>query len=358
MSIFTNPQYNPIKLGHIAASVSNTAFAIDSAFVAGVSGDSLDYVWISNEASTLTDFYFFQTAQAGTLGSTTITVELRNDNSGNPGSTVHASTTATLNGANTWARCTFGSPFTLVLGTKYHIVLTNTSGAPTVDFPTILRISNRLSVVANNEWTCRNSTNGGTTYSGGTTGQFVCVFKHGNGVVMGNPYTSTNTNYTSNQRERGFYIASRATAFHAHRLVAPSGLTGSISGAKLYKSTTAPGSSPGAGEATGTAINTNNLCSFFDANATLTANTAMRMVWTYSGNSVNPTYYTIQDYARYSDVQLARIFGGLIYATIDNGAGGWTDDESSMPNSEIWLESMTEPTAGGGSFHHGMNGGF
>ena len=348
MSIFANPQYNGIKLGHANASVANTTFALDSAYVAGVSGDSLAYVWIANENSSLTDFYFFVTAVAGTQANITLTLELRNDSAGNPGSTVHASTTCGVNGANTWARATFGTPYTLVMGTKYHIVVTNTSASPTVDYPTILRISNRLSVVASNEWTCRNSTNGGGTYSGGTTGQFVAVFKHGNSVVMGNPYTSTNTNYTSNQRERGFYIASRATALHVHRMVLPSGLTGAISGAKLYKSTTAPGSSPGAGEATGTAINANNLCSFFDSSCVLTASAGMRMVWTFSSNSVNPTYYTIQDYARYADVQAARMFGGLIYATIDNGSGGWTDDESSLPNSEMWIETLTEPTSGGG----------
>lgn len=339
-----NPFIGPVKLG-TNVSGTNTTFALDSAMVFGVSGDAISYDYTSRESAALTDFYFFVSAIAGTLGNIQCTVEVRNDSAGAAGSTIHATTTCAVNGATTWARATFGSPFTFVAGTKYHIVISNTSGAPTTDFPTIARVTSRYPIVDTNDLTSRQSTNGGGTWTGGSVGLFIGVLKFTGIPSIGNPYTSANVNYTSNARERGFYITARPVSFGLYEIRPNSGAITGINGAKLYKSTTAPGSTPGAGEETGVWLSTGS--AKFSQSAVLAATTAYRVVYTFSGNSVNPQFYRIDDYARYADVQAAALGGGTIYATIDNGSGGWTDSTDTAPISEIWLRLMGA-TAGGG----------
>lgn len=347
-----NPIINLMRVGN-ATAATITAFAIDSAFVYGTSGDSLSYDYVSRESAELTDFYFYVTAVAGTLGNIQVTCEVRNDSSGNPGSTVHATQTTTVNGAATWNRVTFGTPYTFVAGTKYHIVISNSSGAPTTDFPTIARINARYPVIDSNDLTCRSSTNG-TTWSGGTASMFVAVLKFSGLSAVGNPYSSASANYTSNTRERGFYITARAATLGVWELRSGSSIS-NISGAKLIKSATAPGASPGAGEASGVWVSPG---ARFATDAVMTDSEAYRLVFTFSGNSVSPTFVQINDYARYADVQAAALYGGLIYGTIDNGAGGWTDSPEVLPVAEIWLRTIgkTDASAGGMMVNPGMSG--
>lgn len=339
-----NTNINVVTLGTLNTTSAITAFALDSAFTFGTSGDAVSYDFIAREGTTLTDLYFFVTAIAGTLGNIQCTIQLRNDNSGIAGSTVHASTTCAVNGATTWARATFGTPFTLVLGTRYHIVVYNSSGAPTTDYPTIGRINTRFAVSDSNDLTCRQSTNGGTSWTSGAS-KWIAVLKFGSGSVIGQPYSSASVAYANDTNERGFYIAARAVDLGIAEL-RPSGTTlASTSAIKLIKSTTAPGASPGSGEYSGT--NSTSLGQVvFDANAIALAATAYRLVFAFSGALTEPSYTQINDYARYADVQAAAFAGGLIYGTLGNGSS-WTDSPEVLPLIELRLRSVGA-TAGGG----------
>lgn len=340
-----NPFINTVRLG-TNVSGTNTTFALDSAMVFGTSGDAISYDYTARESAALTDFYFFVSAVTGTLGNIQCTIQVRNDTGGAAGSTVHATTTCAVNGATTWARATFGTPYTFVAGTKYHIVISNSSGAPTTDYPTIARVTSRYPVVDTNDMTSRQSTNGGTSWTGGTVGLFIGVLKFTGIPSTGNPYTSANVNYTNNSRQRGFYIAARPVSLGLFELRPNSGAISGINGGNLYLSTSAPGATPGTGEEAGVWLSTGSVK--FSQSAVLAAASAYRLVYTFSGNSVNPQFYRIDDYARYADVQAAALGGGTIYATIDNGSGGWTDSTDTAPIGEIWLRLMGATASGGG----------
>lgn len=347
-----NPILTPIRIGAPGSGTIST-FALDSAFTYGTSGDSISFEYFARESDTLTDFYFYVTAVTGTAGSIQITCEVRNDSSGNPGATVHATQTTTCNGAATWSRVTFGTPYSFVTGTKYHIVLSNSSGAPTTDYPTVARNMTRFTNNDTNDLTARTSTDGSTW--GASSGAALDVLKFSGQDAIGIPYTSATTSYASNTRERGFYIAARAVDWTIYEVRIGSSAS-SISGGKILKAATgSSGETPGAGEYAG--VYDGSLAIKFGADAVLLAEEAYRLVLTFSGNSVSPQYFEVNDRARYTDVQDAEYLDGIIYGTIGDGAGGWTDSPGVMPRMELLIRSIETPAAsgggGGGATTHG-----
>lgn len=339
-----NPHLSPIRIG-ASASGTVTTFALDSAFVYGASGDSISFEHFARESDTLTHFYFYVTAVTGTLGNIQVTCEVRNDSSGNPGSTVHATQTTTCNGAATWSRVTFGTPYSFVTGTKYHIVLSNSSGAPTTDYPTVARTVSRFTNNDPNDLTGRSSTDGTTWGASSSSG--IQVLKFSAQDAIGVPYTSATTSYASNTRERGFYIAARAVDWTIYEVRL--GANTSVNGGKiLLAATGSSGETPGAGEYAGGYESTNATVKF-GADAVLLADQAYRIVLTFSGNSTSPQYFEVNDRARYTDVQDAAYLDGIIYGTIGDGAGGWTDSPGVMPRMELLIRSIETPAASGGS---------
>jgi len=345
-----------VQVGSIASGTPSSQ-ALNAALVFGTSGNFSAFSFIPTAADTVTDAYFFVSAINGTLGNITCTVEIRTDNSAKPSSTVSGTTTCAVNGANTWAHANFATPVSVTAGLRYWVTISNSSAAPTVDYPTVMFQNSAWVYAFGTSGTTFggvSSTNGGTSTGGGSS--MVGVLKLATAGLFGQPYTSSNTSYTSNTRERGFYIvgASASIGLWMCRFIAAS----SVNGFKVVKSTTAPGSTPGTGEYTGT-LSTALTGGVFPAAAIVPANQDMRVLCTFSASSGDPRYLQIQDYSRYADVQATAAFRGGIYSTIDNGSGGWTDEKDKFPNGILMFSQFGGGGgASGGLIRVGMNGGF
>lgn len=325
---FTQPLIRALSWGMVGYGGGGGNLSLNSAFTFNSAGASMGYRFVAPVTSTLTDFYFYVAAFTGTPG--TVTVEVRNVGASGivPGTTILATQSVTMDTtAARWNKCTFATPASLTQNTEYWVIIYNTTATPASNFPALMAYSSHTQPEGN-----ANQTQGGmfrpySTTTGWTAtnnlGSPICVMKFGDGSVLGNGYSQTKTNYTSNTLERGLKFT---LPFDAKLAGVAIGGGATISGLKIYKGTTAPGGTtifsatlaPNAGFAW-----TNDLL--------LVRNQLYRAVCTFSANGTGPQYNPMLDYSRFADVQ-ATVFGdGYMSDTIDNGAGGWTDNADRMP---------------------------
>lgn len=302
-------------------------------------------------ASSIKKFYTFANAITGTPS--TIQGEIRNERSGllgQPGTTVRqAAVTATWGGgsaaAKHWLEFDFSSvPYTPAVGESLWLNVFNGTATPASHYPQFLTTTGFLSNVssigggggtptfADNRFAWFTTTTGWSTAGGAVNGSAIVEFA--DGTIAGQPFTrSTSAFYASNQRERGIYIGALDSPLWCSAI--SFGPATAATGIRIYDASQAPGSTP--------SIASFNLGS--DANQVndkiegtkavtpflLPAGRAMRCTLTYNVNTVGLTVFNIEGSTDFADILLCGAQGNTIgYATIDNGAGGWTDDKSAF----------------------------
>lgn len=334
------------------ATGSRTGLQLDSAYTYNSTGDAVGFRFIAQRSAQITDVYVYYSAKTGSPGNQLC--ELRDFNTGatsTPGTTLHASQSVAAPAANKWLRFTFSSPYTVTKNTLYWLVFADTAGGGLANMTLLYR-----SVMAGTS----NSFAGLTAYT--TANGFVgssatsidpcIVIRYSDGTLHGNPYTQSNSD-TSNTRERGWYFPNGfdcdVTLFGIEGAI-----NGNVSALRIYAGATAPGGSTLASESAGQATYANYL--WLSPPYTLAKSTPYRIVQAYAGASTSPGYWEIEDDGTSADLISAGVGSGEIYHTIDNGAGGWTDNNDRVPKFRLLL-SRAAGTAGGLKRHPGMRGG-
>lgn len=296
-----------------------TAFALSSAYTFGAAGRAVGSRIHPPRTTTLVDVYVYCDSVAGSLAGKTARLEIRNAASDTlPGGTLHASVTAidvSSWTAGTWHKITLASPLSLTPGTPIWVIF---AGENTDGVNNLSPLSRGPLQQAETAGMAGYTTSNGWTGSTAVAALPPLVLALGDGTYIGCPYT-TRTAYTSNTLERGLKFTPDSECDLSGIRIANA--TANISGVKVYAGSTAPGGTTlrSVTIATGSAA----VCLFDDVR--LVRNTAYRVVLTFGAAETAPDYLEIADYATYAGVQAARMAGGALLDTIDNGAGDWTD---------------------------------
>lgn len=327
-----------------ASSGSRTNTSINASFSPGVSGTSVACRYVCPTTSPIVAVYWMADTTTGTYGNITMQCLVVNENSTQAArcgtTTRETSTSTTMPGAaDQWSKTILAGTYTPAVGEVLWLCLKNNSAAPATDYVNVLNngilgptaAPNRLRAFAGY------STTGGFVANGTLLTCLPFVVEHANGDVYGVPFTTVSSAYyTSNTRKRGIYIPPQPTV----RTYTGAGFTAAaaLNGLQLFDSATGPGGSALQSWNLGSDSNENSdeLIGYkwFDTPVVLAANTAYRFVCTFASNAQVPQVWQIQDYSRYSsifDKFYSTDRGDLCYSTIDNGAGGWTDDRAISP---------------------------
>lgn len=193
-----------------SGSVSSSSFAIDSALVKGTSGDaySVKFEAPVSQTSAAFDVYLYLVSETG--APTSVSMDLyagpsgaMDDDRPSTDAAICSATALNLDGvaANTWIDFSFSS-CTLTVGLTYWIVVSNTTGTPASNYPTIFtRGLNGLTNLRMGSYTTTNGySTDPTSIAGGTDAP--AVLKFSAGTIMGNPYVLASS-HASNQNDRG-----------------------------------------------------------------------------------------------------------------------------------------------------------
>jgi len=184
---------------------------------------------------------------------------------------------------------------------------------------------------------CKSSADGFAT-NGATQATPPCVLKFADGTICGSPFT-TSANYASTTLERGIKLSGLTEDAILSGVLIGLAAT-NYSGLKIYSGATAPGGTPdltvtfGVGEA--------DVRAAFFADFTLRKNTVYRVVLTYGSASSSPPYYEIEDDATSADLTACAFGGGTLISTLDNGAGGWTDEADKFPRMALVFKDQLQ----------------
>lgn len=332
-----------INCPYLGASPGNIGTNHNVALSSANSGEGWRFV--APASLPLVDVYIFTTASSGAAGNVTVQLRAYGSSATVPAAGNHSTVTAAWNGtANRWNKYTFGSPFTVTAGVVYWVTIANADGSPATNFPTVQgslvgQIGAQqpmfLAHTTSNAWT-----SGTPTTAGWPT--VVLRFTDGTTTILyGVPYTQT-ANYASNQLRRGLRIESLdspVTVFGV-RMNVPA----SMGNLEFYEGTTAPA---GTLVRAADAFPTNSQAGaqgFLIPDIKLKAGTNYRVVTTFTGNSTTPAYWNIQDGSAYADLQAAGYANNMIYGTIDNGSGGWTDDRATLPRMCLLTRELVRVT--------------
>lgn len=360
----------------IASSGSRTALPLNAAYTYGSAGAAIAIRFNAMNTSGINKFYVFVDSVSGTAANVSLKCEIRNEHastSTQPGSTVlkAAVTSSAVVSAGHWAEFDFSaSPYVPAVGETLWAVIYNDAGAPATDFPSVI-VSNALLapwVSAMPQQYLTFSTTGGFSSAGSATQGRVCCVEYVNGYTDGHLITrSTATFFTSNQRERGIVIDGLDVATYVYALIYQASLSTSINGVKIY----GPGSSSGTQAPGGTTYATYNLGSDTGQSRDrligskiispllLAANSKYRVVFTFTANSQTPSVAQIESMADYTALGRVGMYGNALgYMTIDDGAGGWTDDKSIWGGIGLSISSYVPSSGGGLLVRQGMTGGF
>lgn len=326
--------YDGIQVGRYA-SASPAGHSLNSAYVFKTSGNCLILMFDAPCDGPLNELLVFVNAIGGTGGSNGC--DLCSASSATAVNAVLTSATPIVdNGANHWIALTFPTPYTLVGGRTYGLVFYGTDADPATNYSSILR-GGPLADIANTPnyaFRCRTSTDGANT-SSLASAIMPIVLKIGSNVI-GNTYTKVGT-YASNTRERGIKLANAvvplSTRFIEWKVdaIAPNG-------AKVYASDTAPGGTP-LGSITWDSGNLNGHRPMPDVN--MAGDGTYRIVLVPSVNTTGPSYFEIEDYTFDAALLACSFWGGRAYGTIDDGAGGWTDEVNKFPIMSIRCDPYT-----------------
>jgi hypothetical protein len=307
-------------------------------YTAGSLGTACAYRFIPPKSGIITKLAYFITARAGTPPNSVL--EIRQHS----GSTVpvvtapglFASQTVTPPGATTtWTQLTLSTPQAVTQSTPIWFVFATPTGASA---------GNSISIATNGGPTAFD--NAGailaavTSSNGFSTGSVVVgtppvVFQYDDGTVVGYPYT-TNANYTSNTLRRGLKLTPLTMPLTVSGVNVNSGA--SITAIEVYNEGSPPGSPIISRSVTGSiAIQ----AATFEPFVLDPGMGSVRIVCTFSTNSTAPGYLLSEDYAANAAFLGPCRFGGGWCSTIDDGAGGWTDEQDRLPRLALLVDTPT-----------------
>lgn len=196
---------------------SQTSQQIDTAYVAGTSGEAVAIKFIAPVASTTVTAYFYATA---ITGSPTFRMELRAGSGSDPdrpdvsGAALATSGSDTVPVAGRWS--TFALTYTLAAGTVYWVIVYNNHGTPAsnhatysyrgaLDYASPTQSSNSTTHLIHGAYTSNGFTTDPTAVAG------VCgVIAFSDGTLIGNPYVTTASVHANNANDRGSRFAAPA----------------------------------------------------------------------------------------------------------------------------------------------------
>lgn len=330
---------SPLWMGAMQSPAAQT-LALDSAYTHNSAGDAYGIRFVAPASGSLTDVYVFVTAKTGSPGN--LTCELRNYSSGTasrPGTTAHATQTAAAPASGgKWVRFTFASPYSVTANTLYWIVIGDAAGSGS-DFCTVQTASPLTNAEAGQTVFSPFTSAAGFSTNGTNIASYqmptLCM-KIGS-KAYGVPYTTTGS-YASSTRKRGWRIEG---------FTGPVKLRGTwmnsvsnCNGTVIFVGSAAPGSTPDLSVGADP-----NGSSWFGPYSCAAA-TNYRVCITFSSSSAGQGYYQIEDYSAFADVQACAFANGGIYSTIDDGAGGWTDEKDKLPKGYLVVADLVAPAPG------------
>lgn len=351
---------------------SRTNFAIDSAYVHNTSGDAVGFRYTCGSTDTIDEVYVFVDAFQN-RASVGMTCYIYNANTvARPGTTLHATSTATVipSGDDMWVKFTFGTPYDPAIGEIVWIIVTNSSGAPTTDYPQVLTATTLIPGEQNIQasgWgqIIPHTNTAGFSTSGTVVQEAPIVIKQGS-AYYGQPWTQLNTAYyTNNTLERGI----RVTCTEDCTVVGAQFIgVAAYDKFRITLAATIPGAAVGAGEVEydldASGADDVNGCIIFDTAFTLSGGTAYNVTVTYAANSQLPHVMELQDHTSYSTMfNTLRGYDtiSMPWGIISDGGGtpAWTEDKAICPDIQLIISDYPAQAAGGGLLAHpGMRGGF
>ena len=309
---------------------AQTGLALNAAYVPGTSGPAVAFRFTAPATTTLATVDFFVQAISGGSTDHSHLVELRTAASATlptTGSTIATQAGVALGcAAGTWQRATLNGAVTA--SEEYWVCIGNDGINPTIDFSTVTYLGGPRDIDA----TLMGAHQGITTANGwGSstpgTGIVPMVLTFADGSVIGSCYTTVATGFTNNQLERGLRWATGpdedltlvGVAFQAGT---------AVNALRVYEGSTAP---LGAALVTATPnARAAEVGMIRCAPTRLRKGVPLRVVLDTGSNSTLPGVYQMQDpnCANRVGITKAAFAGDALnnwFATEDNGAGGWTD---------------------------------
>ena len=327
-----------LTLGNVIASDgSRTGIALDSAYVHGTSGDAVGWRYCCQSDEAITEFYCFVIAFQD-LANVTMQCTIRDGatNTLRPGSVLATSNATVLPaGDGMWAKFTFAG-YTPAVNEILWFVVENTSADPTNDYPTVMSATNTFFTTSYAFQHILPYTNTAGFSTNGTVSTEIPFIIKQNSFYVSQPFTQfTSSFYTSNKLERGIVITSEEDIQISGVRMSPSSTYDKF---RILKSTTAPGAAVGAGELeidldAGGIFNDQIGAATF-APFTLVGGRKYYITLTFTANATVPNVWQIEDYSSYSSVfDAIRAYSPIVGvpSVIDDGAGGWTEDNSVAP---------------------------
>jgi hypothetical protein len=350
-------QMSKPTFGLNTSNVAQTAVALSNNYVFNTASSNAAGARVSLPiAKTLTAAHYFVTVHTGTPG---ILFELRDDVGNKPGTTVHTSATSTPGGTG-WKSFT-GLSFVMTPGTKYWASIGDPDGA-TAGTATILRSINGNTSVDVHFHNGFSTVDGWSNVtSAGAVGSVLLEFS--DSTTMGWPITASAAS-ASNANRRGWNLSTGFTAsIKILGMVTFGNALSNGSGIEAYEGTTLPGGIAAASGSTGIYVaGTGTTAGFvFDTVAegyyTAPKETAIRIVFTYSGNSTTVPHMQIGAGATAAIRRCLWGDGGFYYAGANEGVPDWSGDSiDEQPYANLIIEDLSG--AGGGlRVHPGMTGG-
>lgn len=304
---------------------NNKTLAVDYTYV--TAGDAQSWIVRMPVTANITDVYVFinATTTAGDL-----IFEIRNWNPADPrpGSTLHYTETLTPGSlTNQWIKVNLDTPLAVTINTAYCFILGSGAGLSVyevIQYP----ISDPVALTGKGSDTA----DGWTTAAAEDRAPGPIVIVLDDGTIFGAPYTTYDASFfiASNTVYRGLRLAALDVAMEIRGVMFDGTGSASLHNIAIFEGTTGPGGTP---VHTGTALPASggSLQQHRFAPFTLQAGTTYRIVAkpTAPGTANGPGVFTIEDDV--ADLRAAMVAQGNWYATVDNGAGGWTDHTDSTP---------------------------
>jgi hypothetical protein len=331
------------------ATTGSTNVTLSNNYTYGSAGNASGGRFRFLAARTVTNLYFNISSYTGTAANVNdILVELRNDTSNLPGSTVHASQSKDPASATGWINCS-GLSFAASADTSYWVSVADPDGNATDNALILSRIGagidvddylicDRMSADSTNGWST------GTLRSNPSS--IVIGFDDGQG--FGTPITSI-VGSTSSTNRRGFYFQSGFTEkLLCLGMLMPGG-SNNLSSVEYYEgSSTTPGTGATVGNHQVFVGGSSTIAGyFFNTPPTVPKATAHRLVFTFSSNTGAPRKQSIGTGAD-SVLRSAMLGQGSWYWAEANGTTNWSnDDTNSTPQCTFLFEDQIEVATGG-----------
>lgn len=341
MALNLTYQGNPWMLGPVNPG-SRTAYALDSAFTLGSAGKCMGVRFVAPATTTISYAMFFVTAAPASAHNLSVVACAYGVNGTRAGSALTNGTVSVSGGttAGVWLKATFSTPPNITEGEVYWIVIGDPSGAAS-NYSVVSRasgsaITKQISFTSSDGF-ATNGTSVSTPFSG--------VVAFGDGSFLGNSVSASAVNHTNNTLERGIKVLFDVDTYvygvtNSAVILPPA--TGSI---KIYVDGEAPGGTIYSGFNAGVALpindNASGISDILFSPCLLQGGVAYRVVYAYAANSTFPGYYAIEDYTHDQAALVACSLPGITH-TIDDGAGGWTDDPSLIPRMSLMIASLPE----------------